>query len=98
MGVETGSTDEAIKSPGTDHDKKPYTICFVCTANMCRSAMAQGLMKERVARHGLEGQIRVVGGGTHAGIGYRATNEARQVLADRASISATIAPGPPTPR
>ena len=32
-------------------------ILFVCTGNTCRSPMAEGLFREMVRRHGLEGEI-----------------------------------------
>ena len=32
-------------------------ILFVCTGNTCRSPMAEGLFREMVRRHGLEGEF-----------------------------------------
>ena len=32
-------------------------ILFVCTGNTCRSPMAEGLFRDMVRRHGLEGEI-----------------------------------------
>jgi len=40
-------------------------------------------MKARITREGLQDRIEVVGGGTHARQGYSATQDAREVLAER---------------
>ena len=60
---------------------RTFTVCLVCTANMCRSAMAQGLLAEMVARAGLADRLRVTGGGTQAGHGLPATSHAISTLA-----------------
>jgi len=39
--------------------KTRHTILFVCTGNICRSAMAEGLLKDRLAREGKEQIIQV---------------------------------------
>ena len=57
-------------------------ILFVCTGNLCRSPMA-----EAVLRHSLKARecadIEVASTGTWAGPGHRATRDAISVLADR---------------
>ncbi|WP_042383336.1 low molecular weight protein-tyrosine-phosphatase [Streptacidiphilus melanogenes] len=45
-------------------------ICFVCTGNICRSPMAEQVMRERLAEAGLEDLVAVDSAGTgswHAG-------------------------------
>ncbi|RAG86925.1 low molecular weight phosphotyrosine protein phosphatase [Streptacidiphilus pinicola] len=39
-------------------------ICFVCTGNICRSPMAEQVMRERLAEAGLEGLVAVDSAGT----------------------------------
>lgn len=75
--------DEPIKTGLEAVNKGTFTVGFVCTANMCRSAMAQGLFKARLREAGLEDRIAVRGGGTHAAPGYPATSDAVAVMAER---------------
>lgn len=58
------------------------TILIVCTANQCRSAMAEGLVKARLAREGRSG-IQVGSAGTWAHPGAPATADAVAVMAER---------------
>ncbi|WP_037605625.1 low molecular weight protein-tyrosine-phosphatase [Streptacidiphilus rugosus] len=69
-------------------------ICFVCTGNICRSPIAEHVMRDRLADAGLDGLVRVDSAGTgswHAGdpaderavqvlreAGYSSEHEARQ--------------------
>ncbi|MEV7098916.1 protein tyrosine phosphatase [Amycolatopsis sp. NPDC051045] len=39
-------------------------VCFVCSTNTCRSAMAALVFREHVARGGLAGRVRVTSAGT----------------------------------
>ena len=41
------------------------SVLFVCTANICRSPTAEGVMRSLLARAGLEGDIEVDSAGTH---------------------------------
>ncbi|GAB2575261.1 hypothetical protein GCM10027168_05240 [Streptomyces capparidis] len=41
-----------------------YRVCFVCTANICRSPMAASVFRSRVAAAGLADRIKVNSGGT----------------------------------
>lgn len=52
-------------------------VMFVCTGNICRSAMAHGALEKLVKEKGKE--IEVYSCGTSAETGNRATNEAIQV-------------------
>ena len=40
-------------------------VLFVCTANLCRSPMAEGAFRRLLARQGLEGEFEVDSAGTH---------------------------------
>lgn len=55
---------------------------MVCTGNICRSPMAEALLKQKLAQRGCE-DIEVASAGTWADPGRHATPEALQVLADR---------------
>ncbi|MPZ69023.1 MAG: hypothetical protein GEU71_05785 [Actinobacteria bacterium] len=57
-------------------------IHFVCTGNLCRSPMAEAMLKHELSRRGCT-EIEVTSSGTWAGIGDRATSEAIAVLQGR---------------
>lgn len=59
------------------------TILFVCTANICRSPMAAGLMKREIADRGLADQVEVVSAGVFAVAGDQASDHAIAVLGER---------------
>ncbi len=58
-------------------------ILFVCTGNICRSPMAVGLLRQRLAEKGLEGQYQVISAGVSAVDGYRASRNGVFVMAER---------------
>jgi protein-tyrosine phosphatase len=41
------------------------SILFVCTANICRSPTAEGVLKQLLAKEGLQGVVAVESAGTH---------------------------------
>jgi len=41
-----------------------YSVCFVCTGNICRSPMAESVFRARVEEAGLEGMVEVDSAGT----------------------------------
>ncbi|MCD7440167.1 low molecular weight phosphotyrosine protein phosphatase [Streptomyces lincolnensis] len=41
-----------------------YRVCFVCTGNICRSPMAESVLRARVAEAGLDGRVEVDSAGT----------------------------------
>ena len=41
------------------------TVLMICTGNICRSPMGEGLLRTRLAREGLADQIQVRSSGTH---------------------------------
>jgi protein-tyrosine phosphatase len=42
----------------------PYRICLVCLGNICRSPMAEVILRDEVARAGLAGRVTVESAGT----------------------------------
>jgi protein-tyrosine phosphatase len=52
---------------------RPFRVCLVCTGNICRSPMAEVVLRQRLAEAGLdEGRVEVESAGTgswHAGEG-----------------------------
>lgn len=45
-------------------DVPPFRISFVCTGNICRSPMAEVVLREQVRRAGLEARVSVESAGT----------------------------------
>ncbi|MCB9245513.1 MAG: low molecular weight phosphotyrosine protein phosphatase [Flavobacteriales bacterium] len=43
---------------------KKSSVLFVCLGNICRSPLAEGLLLDKIERHGLEGSVRVESAGT----------------------------------
>jgi len=58
-------------------------ILMVCTGNLCRSPMAAGLLRQRLARKGLDGQYTVRSAGTWALEDRPASEQAVEVMAER---------------
>jgi protein-tyrosine phosphatase len=42
----------------------PYRVCFVCTGNICRSPIAEAVLRRMVADAGLAGEVEVWSAGT----------------------------------
>ena len=57
-------------------------ILMVCTGNICRSPMAEVMLREALGRCGAD-DVEVESAGTWAGLGHPATEEARQVMQSR---------------
>jgi protein-tyrosine-phosphatase len=62
-----------------------FTVLFVCSANQCRSAMAEAIADDELARLAGAGKVGLefVSAGTHALAGSPATNGTIAVLRDR---------------
>ena len=63
---------------------KPIRVLFVCLGNICRSALAQGILEEMIATHDLQGRLEVDSAGT-AGyhVGERPDRRAIAVARDQ---------------
>jgi len=61
---------------------EPFTVLFVCTANQCRSAMAQAIATDELRHHDGTGLV-FCSAGTHALAGSPATDGTVEVLYDR---------------
>lgn len=62
----------------------PRSILFVCTANQCRSPMAEALLKSLVAQRGEADYWRIQSAGTWAEPGHPVTQLAQTVMRKRA--------------
>ncbi|THG34078.1 low molecular weight phosphotyrosine protein phosphatase [Glaciibacter flavus] len=70
-------------SPVSD-EMPPFRISFVCTGNICRSPMAEVVLREQVRRAGLEARVSVESAGTgdwH--VGEQADRRTIEALAGR---------------
>lgn len=59
------------------------TILFICTGNLCRSPMAEGLMKQKLADRGLDAKHQVQSAGAWAVNGRPASENAIAVMKER---------------
>ncbi len=59
---------------------RKYSVLMVCTANICRSPMAAGLLSQAMDRVGLKRHVRVDSAGTHALKGQRPDARAQKVV------------------
>ena len=62
---------------------EPRRLLFVCTANLCRSPIAEGLMAERLRRAGLGEQVEVGSAGIRTVTGRPAAPTAVDLLGGR---------------
>jgi len=70
--------------PGPRQSFGPYRVCLVCLGNICRSPMAEVILREELARAGLAGAVTVESAGTgdwH--VGEQMHGPARSELARR---------------
>jgi protein-tyrosine-phosphatase len=61
----------------------PRSVLFVCTANQCRSPMAEALLKALVAQHGETDRWQIQSAGTWAEAGRPATQLSQVVMQQR---------------
>jgi low molecular weight protein-tyrosine phosphatase len=66
---------------------RPETsILLVCTANICRSPMAEGVLRVELERRGLLGKMKVDSAGTHATQPGRAPDKRAQLVCQQHGI------------
>jgi protein-tyrosine phosphatase len=53
-----------VTAPAPRHASGPYRICLVCLGNICRSPMAEVILREELDRAGLSGLAEVDSAGT----------------------------------
>ena len=59
------------------------SVLFVCSANQCRSPMAEALFRDTVRKRGEDDQWQIASAGVFAGDGYPATINACEVMGER---------------
>lgn len=59
------------------------SVLLVCTANLCRSPMAEAMLRHRLAEMGMERQVRVASAGIRALVGWPMDPRALSVLTAR---------------
>ena len=74
---------EELPEKSGGEEKKPITVCFVCTGNVCRSPMAAAVLN-----HLGKGEYRAISAGVAACDGDRISENARLALKD-AGIEST---------
>jgi protein-tyrosine phosphatase len=61
--VTAGSLDAAAVPQPRD-PQRPYAICVVCLGNICRSPMAEVVLRDELSKAGLAGKVTVSSAGT----------------------------------
>lgn len=63
-----------------------FDIMFVCTGNICRSAMADCILNDKIFKKGLSDKVRVCSSGVSAYTGDIPTDEAISVMRDEFNL------------
>ena len=61
----------------------PFRICFVCTGNICRSPMAEVVLRHQAGLFGMGALLAIDSAGTAADVGYGMDRRARDTLSRR---------------
>ena len=70
--------------PNPASDQPRYRVLFVCYGNVCRSPMAEGILRGQLAQGGLFGRVIVDSAGTSSvNAGRRADGRARAIVSRR---------------
>ncbi|WP_308192542.1 hypothetical protein [Microbacterium sp. Au-Mic1] len=77
-GVSFGSLAGMFAAPAEESSPRP-TVLTVCTGNICRSPLAESLLRTRLA----ELDLRVHSAGTHGMVGHAMTDPAQKLAHDR---------------
>lgn len=85
-GVSFGSLAGMFAAPAEEASPRP-TVLTVCTGNICRSPLAESLLRTRLA----ELDLRVHSAGTQALVGHGMTEPAQRVAAQRGAAAAVTA-------
>ena len=59
-----GERSALQRSSGGGQAREPYRVCFVCTGNICRSPMAEWVLRARIAEAGWSDVVEVDSAGT----------------------------------
>ena len=87
----------AAELPSPREPGAPYRVCLVCLGNICRSPMAETVLRAELAAAGLDGAVVVDSAGTgdwHVG---DAMDPGRPGRAGQPRPRRLVAPGPPVP-
>src|SRR5580658_2329703 len=60
----TAAMDTPAGAPAPRHSSGMYRICLVCLGNICRSPMAEVILRDELDRAGLSGRVEVDSAGT----------------------------------
>jgi low molecular weight protein-tyrosine phosphatase len=58
------AADRKTPIPGPRGDSGDYRVCLVCLGNICRSPMAEVILRRELAEAGVDGQVTVESAGT----------------------------------
>ena len=67
-------------------DRSSVAILVVCTANICRSPMAAGILREELKLRGVDRKVRVASAGTHVTLPGHAADARAQLVCAREGI------------
>src|ERR1700728_4461562 len=60
----TAAMGASVRVPAPRHESGPYRVCLVCLGNICRSPMAEVILRDELDQAGLSGLVEVDSAGT----------------------------------